>query len=551
MIKIFSPTDKTFASNGDVVLQAVKAKVHKEDNGEFYLSLETGIDYVDYLVEGNIVVAPTPQGDQAFRITNVTKTKSKLTTKAYHVFYDSENYLVASAHVLSQDCDTALSILNASTEPQSPFSVVSDIDTVHSYNCVRKSLYEAISEVMELWGGHLVRDNFSFGIMESIGHDNGITVQYKKNLQEITCSENWDMVVTKLLPVGNDGILLNAVDPSASIYLVSDTQYDIPYVKTVKFTQNISKENYPDEISYMQALVADLRTQALEYLDEHCVPQVSYTLKANLEKVTDIGDVVEVLDDRLGIDIMTTVIGFEYDCILGKYTQVEFGNFAKTISGFAGAINETINKTVTEQVFDSTSMLDAQIAEKVASPAQKAYSVGDYVIFNGAFCEVIDAISIGDLFVIGVNLEVTSIAAEMNKTNKMVYPIGSIYISVNNTNPQLLFGGTWQRIKDTFLLACGDVHDSGETGGEEAHTLTVNELPEHTHDLEYSVDDGVTWDDAVLGRSGAVSNPANLGCSDVADSASVYAARIKATGGGEAHNNMPPYLSVYMWKRTG
>ena len=84
MIKVFGQTDTLFSSNGDVVLQAVKAKVHKADNGDFYLALETGLDYVDFLVEGNIVVANTPQGDQAFRVGNVTKTKSKLTTKAYH-----------------------------------------------------------------------------------------------------------------------------------------------------------------------------------------------------------------------------------------------------------------------------------------------------------------------------------------------------------------------------------------------------------------------------------------------------------------------------------
>ena len=89
MIKVFGQTDTSFASNGDIVLQPLKAKVHKEDNGAYYLDLETGLEYVDYFVEGNIVVAPTPQGEQAFRIGNVQKTKSKLTSKCYHVFFDS------------------------------------------------------------------------------------------------------------------------------------------------------------------------------------------------------------------------------------------------------------------------------------------------------------------------------------------------------------------------------------------------------------------------------------------------------------------------------
>ena len=66
MIKVFGQTDTSFSSNGDIVLQSLKAKVHKEDNGNYYLDLETGLEYVDYIVEGNIVVANTPQGDQAF-----------------------------------------------------------------------------------------------------------------------------------------------------------------------------------------------------------------------------------------------------------------------------------------------------------------------------------------------------------------------------------------------------------------------------------------------------------------------------------------------------
>jgi len=56
MIKVFGQADTSFSSNGDVVLRPLKAKVHKEDNGDFYLNLETGLDYVDYLVEGNIVL---------------------------------------------------------------------------------------------------------------------------------------------------------------------------------------------------------------------------------------------------------------------------------------------------------------------------------------------------------------------------------------------------------------------------------------------------------------------------------------------------------------
>ena len=389
MIRVFGQTDTIFTSNGDAVILPLKAKVHKEDNGDYYLNLETSLDYVDYLVEGNIVVANTPQGDQAFRICNVIKTKSKLTSKCYHVFYDSKNYLIADSYVVDKNCNDALDHLNSATEPQSEFETLSDVATVNSFRCVRKSLYEAIQTVIERWGGHVVRDNFNIQIRANIGQDNGVTVQYKKNLKDITCEENWDSVVTKLLPVGKDGILLNAIDPNADIYVTSSTQYDLPYTKTVSFTQDdINQEDYSSESAYQQALVNDLMMQAIEYLEINSVPQVNYTLKANIEKITDIGDTVEVIDDRLGINMVTNVIKYDYDCILERYTEIEFGNFKETLSGLVGNITASVDKTVS----DTIQIVSVSLSDQLQQSQDTIMGVmGDsYVIYDGDQILVLD-----------------------------------------------------------------------------------------------------------------------------------------------------------------
>lgn len=389
MIKVFGKTDKTFSSNGDIVLQPLKARVHKEDNGNYYLDLETSLEYVDYLVEGNIIVAPTPQGEQAFRITNPQKTKTKISVRAWHVFYDSENYLIADSNVVNKNCNDALDHLNSATEPQSLFTTISDIGTVDSYRCVRKSLYEAIKTVLDRWGGHLVRDNFSIGIRANIGQDNGVAVRYKKNLKDITCEEKWDTVVTKLLPVGKDGILLNSLDDTASLYVESTTQYEIPYTKTVSFEQNgIEESAYADELSYKQALIDDLRQQAQAYVDKNCVPEVNYTLKANLEKVTDIGDSIEVIDERLGVNLMTNVIGFDYDCILENYSEIEFGNFKQSLSGFASGITATVDKTVNEAVQNVQISLNQDLQD---ATDQIMGTLGNsYVIYEGDRILIVD-----------------------------------------------------------------------------------------------------------------------------------------------------------------
>lgn len=346
MIRLFGITDHVFASNGDVLIKPLKAKVHKEDNGKFYLMIEADISYVDLLTANRIMVADTPQGAQAFRIKNPEKTKSKITIKAPHISYDAQNFVIADSYVVDKNCNDALDHLNSATDNPSPFQTVSDIATVNSYRCVRTSLYDAFSTVLERWGGHFVRDNYRFGIMSTIGRDNGVTVRYKKNLKEMTCTANWDSVVTKLMPVGKDGLLLDEV------YLYSQTQYDIPFTKVVSFNQNIDQDLYKDadgkldEVAYNNALIDDLRKQGQAYVDENCVPKVNYTLKANVEKLTDIGDTIEVIDEPMGVDIITHVISYDYDCILGKYTELEFGNFQQKVSDLMGTVSATIEQSV-------------------------------------------------------------------------------------------------------------------------------------------------------------------------------------------------------------
>lgn len=383
MLKLFQSTDRSFGSNGDKVIKAFRAKVHKADNEDFYLEIETDLSYVDDIVEGNIIVAPTPQGEQPFRIRNVTKTKNKITTRAYHVFYDSQNYLISDSYVVDMDCNDALDHLNAATDITSPFTMISDIEVIDSFRCVRQSLFEAIYVVLERWGGHLVRDGYTIGVRSSIGQDNGVTVRYKKNLKDITCEENWDEVCTKILPVGKDGITL----PEA--YLTGSTSYDIPYTKTISFSQDdIEEDSYEDPEDYEAALIEDLRQQATAYLIDHALPEVSYNLKANLEKITDVGDTVEVIDERLGINILTNVISYEYDCILGKYTDIEFGNFKKTISG----LMDTITAQTEEIVNEKTEVVKVTLSDEMREATDRIWGAlgNSYVIYEGDKILVVD-----------------------------------------------------------------------------------------------------------------------------------------------------------------
>lgn len=177
-----------------------------------------------------------------------------------------------------------------------------------------------------------------------------------------------------------------------------------------------------------------------------------------------------------------------------------------------------------------------------------------------------------------------------------IYPVGSIYMSVNNISPSAFLGGKWTQIQNTFLLAAGSSYAAGSTGGEATHMLTLNEMPSHSHAVDghtkgadsththtinvkgttsssglHSHRVGVVQDVTTGGNKGRISSTSVAttyhnsfesgehthtvtitGETDANRAGHTHeiSGDAKATGGNYAHNNMPPYLSVYMWKRT-
>lgn len=126
----------------------------------------------------------------------------------------------------------------------------------------------------------------------------------------------------------------------------------------------------------------------------------------------------------------------------------------------------------------------------------------------------------------------------------LVYPVGSFYISINSTNPGSLFGGTWSQVQGKFLLAASDSYTAGSTGGEATHTLTTSELPNfqfripHVAYYDTCALTNVTESRTSMDKEGAYNTTSNSGWHNI------------SVGANSAHNNMPPYLAVYIWQRT-
>lgn len=147
-----------------------------------------------------------------------------------------------------------------------------------------------------------------------------------------------------------------------------------------------------------------------------------------------------------------------------------------------------------------------------------------------------------------VTVTSTAITNVTNEVQQKIYasiknpfPVGAIYMSVDGTlSPDIIFGGTWERIGGRFLLGADSTYAAGSTGGEAAHTLTENEIPSHNH---------YTWAKDLI-NSASINNGTGSAIDNVVQSQSNKNYATDSVGGGQAHNNMPPYLAVYMWKRT-
>ena len=207
------------------------------------------------------------------------------------------------------------------------------------------------------------------------------------------------------------------------------------------------------------------------------------------------------------------------------------------------AINKVQDVDMNEIKTSVNTIYDALGTGEDTYSTSTSYVVGDMVIYNGMIYKCTNATSGAWNPVDWSSVSFLS----------MIYPVGSIYISVNSTDPSLLFGGTWVQLEDRFLLGASSTYLAGSTGGGTttgkasgntgSTTLTVEQIPSHTHTATVNM----------LGGTGTVANLNTTG-----GSWNYSKSFLNNTGGGKGHThtlnnhthtNMPPYLAVYMWER--
>ena len=446
MIRVYDATERLFNHNGIKALHPLFAEITKIDNGDYYIELEDTLENLEYYQKGLIIRASTPWGNQGFRCDNPIIKNNRVTCKAWHLTYDAKNYLIKDSYAVDKNCNDALNYFNDNTDITCPFDVSSDIPEITSTRVVRQTLFNVFERFIsaDKYGGHWVRDNFSFGIKASVGQDRGVVLAYQKNISDIEVSENWDNVCTKILPYTTDGDV--AIELDETYVELSEDLYDIPYSQTVKFENIYKKEDFATREEFLTATKEWLKAQADAYLDVNKVPLVNYSISAEISNVSDIGDLIYVKHPKVNVNITTNVISIKYDVLKGKYTKIEFGNFKKEIKNFRQEIVEEVGKDTNTKVNETKSLLEQELSD--ATDKINSVLGNSYVIYDGNEILVVDRLPKESatyclkINSAGIGFSNTGIQGQFNSAWTINGTLDMQQINVINLTASLIKGGT-------------------------------------------------------------------------------------------------------------
>ncbi len=444
MISVFPESERVFGNNGIKTLHPLYAMINKEDNGDYFLELEDLVENYAYYQSGLILYTDTPWGKQAFRCANPARTSSRVKVKALHITYDAQRLTISDSYAVEANCNDALVRFNSATDEVSPLSVLSDVTTIANVRIVRKSLMQAIETCLETYGGHLVRDNFNLRIMTEIGEDRGVTLALGKNIIDIEIEENWDNVCTKILPYTSDGQTSVTLDGD-QYYSLDEELYDIPYTRPIEFKNELVAEDFETNEEYETAIKEQLLAQAVQYLENHKFPEVNYSVSASIQNVSDIGDKIFVKHPRCKVDILTTVIALQYDCIRQRYEKITFGNFKKEIKGLANKIDE-VKETLRQEVTVTKSFLTLEL-EKATAKINDVYN-SSYILNDGSKILVVDTLppelarNVMKISSGGIGFSQTGINGTFNSAWTIDGTLDMQQINVMNLTASMIKGGT-------------------------------------------------------------------------------------------------------------
>lgn len=358
MIEIYLKSNTNYDENGDITLDPISC-TYKDS--EKLLTLEHFQDedgrwqYIDY---ENVVAVEKNGKKILYRIYNIVRSLYNVTAYARPIFYDLIDKVLLDVRPTNKLGQEALNIILAGT----PFIGHSNLTTLSTSYYIRKNIVEALigdidNSFINRWGGEFYCENFDVYINDRIGSDNGVRVEFGYNLNEIEEDINIEDVVTRIVPVGFNGIMLDGNIPWVDSPLIN--KYTKPKMRVIEFADVKVKENANDEEGFntiQEARVELVRRCNKLYEAGIDKPLVNYkidminlantTAYEGLEMLVNVkkGDTITCYIPHLDIDVKARVIDFEEDEITGEYISIELGNVVENFFNKQVDIQAVVNK---------------------------------------------------------------------------------------------------------------------------------------------------------------------------------------------------------------
>lgn len=321
-------TKDNFNNNGLAVLdECIVAEVTEELNGEYSLYIEYPTDSrkANHLVELNIIKA----NEQLFRIYKVERqqeTTRRIKVWARHIFYDLAFYFIESVNLVNANMKEAIEG-TIPPEAQAVFEFSAPERNIYPIKLRNINALEGLFSLIETYGGELIRDNFTIEILEKPGEDKGTTIRYGKNIKGLKAIIDTSEFATRIYPIGDNNLVLQ----ERYIEAEGEVANILPYPITRKIEFSGCKD------------VEELRELAKKYINKVYNPFINITVELlELSKTREygkyaklfnmeLGDIVKVEHERLGIYSELRVIKKVTDLLNHINTKIELGNPLNTI----------------------------------------------------------------------------------------------------------------------------------------------------------------------------------------------------------------------------
>lgn len=284
MIRLYEAAEQNFNHNGIILNSVYEATVSEIENSDFDLEAKAFFDENSNEIQQNrILKVETPRGSQLFRIYNVKKDLKAIYIKARHIFYDLVNDFIVDSRPTNMNCMAALDKLLRDSENEKRFNAISDIAELKTTYIIRKNVANAIfgkdeNSLLNLFGGHLIRDNFDIKILKS-GRDLGYQIEYGKNLTGIQVELDFSNVITSILPTY---VKQNVVIELPEKFVESEKAnlYSQKMIKEIRYTLE-EEESKSEELIF-----ENLRKKAKEEFEKNKIDEPKINYKINFVELS-------------------------------------------------------------------------------------------------------------------------------------------------------------------------------------------------------------------------------------------------------------------------